>query len=85
MERTLNLIFKEKIIAIIRGIERDAILDMARAIKKGGISCLEIALDHSTAGSVRNAVSYTHLDVYKRQIVMCITAYQPADEGGTEM
>lgn len=31
MERTLNLIFKEKIIAIIRGIERDAILDMARA------------------------------------------------------
>ena len=74
MERTLNLIFKEKIIAIIRGIERDAILDMARAIKKGGISCLEIALDHSTAGSVRNA--YELITLLKKEFgeELCVGA-----------
>lgn len=74
MERTLNLILEEKIIAIIRGIDREAILDTARAIKEGGISCLEVALDHSTDSSARNtyeAIALLHRELGEE---LCIGA-----------
>ncbi len=53
MEQILDRILQEKIIAIIRGISRERILDVARAIKEGGVSCLEIALDHSSTNTIR--------------------------------
>ena len=52
MEQILDRILQEKIIAIIRGISRERILDVARAIKEGGVSCLEIALDHSSTNTI---------------------------------
>lgn len=54
MEQTLNRILEEKIIAIVRGIGREAILGTAQAIREGGVGCLEIALDHSSDETVQH-------------------------------
>ncbi len=44
----LEFIKKEKLIAIVRGVGKDYILDTAEAICNGGIHCLEITIDHET-------------------------------------
>ena len=117
-EQVLERMRREKIIAIVRGVETASIGGVALALAAGGITCMEITVDHRTqdgpeetyrsiawlrermgeavclgAGTVldeeetRRAVaagadyiispnldegvihpvSYTHLDVYKRQ------------------
>ena len=37
-----------KIIAIIRGISSENIVDLAEAIRKGGVSCAEVTFDQTS-------------------------------------
>lgn len=48
MGNALDRILEEKIISIIRGVESRHILDTAAALKAGGVSCMEITIDHSS-------------------------------------
>ena len=57
----LERILGKKIIAIIRGFKLDETLKTADAVAAGGLGLLEVPFD---------PVSYTHLDVYKRQVFM---------------
>ena len=44
-KNTLELLKQEKIIAIIRGIPSTQITDLARAIRRGGVICMEVTFD----------------------------------------
>lgn len=48
----LERIKKEKIIAIVRGISGQDIVSLAKALYKGGISCIEITFDQRTEGTI---------------------------------
>ncbi|MBU9739167.1 bifunctional 4-hydroxy-2-oxoglutarate aldolase/2-dehydro-3-deoxy-phosphogluconate aldolase [Diplocloster agilis] len=48
----LQNLLRQKIIAIVRGVRKEQIQKTADAIIKGGISCLEIAIDHTSPESV---------------------------------
>lgn len=48
----LQKLLRQKIIAIVRGVKKGQIQKTADAIIKGGISCLEIAIDHRSPESV---------------------------------
>lgn len=45
MQNTINKILKEKVIVIVRGVEREALIPFAEAIYKGGIRLLECTYD----------------------------------------
>lgn len=45
MQNTINKILKEKIVVIVRGVEREALIPFAEAIYKGGIRLLECTYD----------------------------------------
>ena len=44
----LERIYKGKVIAIVRGISSDKIVDLVGAMVKGGISCVEVTFDQSS-------------------------------------
>lgn len=46
-EQVLARMRREKIIAIVRGVKPDDMEQVARALLAGGISCMEITVDHS--------------------------------------
>ena len=46
--KLLNFVLENKIVAIIRGIESDKILDVAQALYNGGIKCMEITFDQTS-------------------------------------
>lgn len=50
-ERIIELILKEKLIAIVRGIEADKCLMLADALYKGGFRLMEITFDQKKAES----------------------------------
>lgn len=56
MANTLEQIKQEKIIAIVRGIPNDRILDLAQALRRGGIKCIEVTFDQSSDEGIRNTV-----------------------------
>lgn len=45
----INKIKEEKIIAIVRGISNDRMLDACEALSKGGVNCIEVTFDQSSA------------------------------------
>lgn len=47
-KEVLNKIFEGKIIAIVRGIHSDEVVGLAKALLKGGISCIEVTFDQSS-------------------------------------
>lgn len=52
--KILNIIIKEKIVGIIRGVPSAYILQTIQALYDGGIRCVEIAIDHKTKESIEN-------------------------------
>ena len=52
MMTTLQQILTHKIVAIIRGAEPGAVLEIARALYEGGVRCLEITLNSANAWQV---------------------------------
>ena len=47
MQKTIDLILKEKIVVIVRGVAKDKLLDFAEAAYKGGVRLLECTYDAS--------------------------------------
>ena len=45
---TLDFILEKKVIAIVRGISSGKICDLAEALVKGGLACVEVTFDHSS-------------------------------------
>lgn len=56
VENELKLIKESKIVAIIRGISSDDILNTAKALMEGGIRCMEVTFDHSSPEGMENTV-----------------------------
>ncbi len=48
-QQTINQIKKEKIIAIVRGIDQEDILPACEALCRGGIHCIEVTYNQSSA------------------------------------
>ena len=46
-QSVLERIYEEKIIAIVRGIPSTQIVDLARALAEGGVSCIEVTFDQT--------------------------------------
>ena len=46
-QSVLDRIYAEKIIAIVRGISSAQIVDLARALAEGGVSCIEVTFDQT--------------------------------------
>ncbi len=53
---TLQKIMDGKIIAIVRGIQSDKIAQLAEALVKGGITCIEVTFDQSSQEGCRNTI-----------------------------
>ena len=51
MKCVIDKIQKEKVIAIIRGVSTDKILEVANALYKGGISLVEVTFNQSNPNS----------------------------------
>ena len=52
----LQMIRKEKIVAIVRGIPSRLILDTGRALADGGICMMEVTFDHSGPEGIRETL-----------------------------
>lgn len=50
-EETIQLALKERVIAIVRGVEGARCLDLARALYEGGIRLMEVTYDQRDPGS----------------------------------
>jgi len=53
-EQIIQQVEKEKVIAIVRGVSSDRILDVAKALYDGGIRLLEVTFDQSSAEKQRD-------------------------------
>lgn len=51
MNTTLDTILQSKVIAIVRGIPGEKIVELAKAISRGGIRCIEVTFDQTTDGT----------------------------------
>jgi len=60
-KNTLEQIKKEKIIAIVRGISSDKMLDLAMAFRKGGIKCMEVTFDQSSKAGIEETLKSIRL------------------------
>ena len=52
----LAQIKEEKIIAIVRGISSDKITDLAQALRKGGMKCIEVTFDQSSPAGIEETL-----------------------------
>ena len=55
-KEVLNKILESKIIAIVRGIPSDEVVDLADALVKGGISYIEVTFDQSSEEKARDTL-----------------------------
>ena len=65
---------EEKIVAIVRGIAGDKLLDLADALYAGGISLMEVTFDHSSEEGIRNTLEGIALLTRERGETMQIGA-----------
>lgn len=56
-ESVARIIRAERLFAIVRGIAPGRIVDVTRALVKGGIGLLEVAIDHSDQNGVESVLS----------------------------
>lgn len=62
-KEVLNKILEGKIVAIVRGIPSDEVVGLAEALERGGISCIEVTFDQSSAEKAQDtlkAISNIH-------------------------
>lgn len=55
-QEVLNKILEGKIIAIVRGVPSDEVVGLAEALVKGGISCIEVTFDQSSAEKAQDTL-----------------------------
>lgn len=56
MKNVMEMILKEKIVAIIRGIHSDYIIDTVAALVKGGIHCVEVTFNAKSEDASRDTL-----------------------------
>ncbi|MBO5867357.1 MAG: bifunctional 4-hydroxy-2-oxoglutarate aldolase/2-dehydro-3-deoxy-phosphogluconate aldolase [Oscillospiraceae bacterium] len=56
MSNTFETLKQNKIIAIVRGISSDKIVDLANALSAGGIKCIEVTFDQSSPEGIQETV-----------------------------
>lgn len=61
MENTLDILKREKIVVICRGIPSDKILDMAKALHRGGLRCMEVTFDQSSQAGIDETIRSINL------------------------
>ena len=70
-QAVLNKILDGKIIAIVRGIPSEKIVDLVNAMLKGGVYCVEVTFDQSSEEAkkdtlkemcIRDSLSTVHAD-----------------------
>lgn len=71
---TLDYINKYKIIAIVRGVTTEDVIDVAEALYDGGIRLIEVAFDQSSVTCIEDAVESIRLvcEIYGDKI--CVGA-----------
>ncbi len=52
----LDRILKEKIVAVVRGVSSGQIIDLAQALEKGGVTCIEVTFDQSSEEKAKDTV-----------------------------
>jgi Entner-Doudoroff aldolase len=84
-----NLILKDKIIAICRGIYGDDLLNLAAALSKGGISFIEVTFDQSDPDNLKKtAEAIELLNTHRPEMrvgagtVLSLTQLQAAKSAG---
>lgn len=55
-KNVLDRILNGKIIAIVRGIPSEDVVDLAKALVKGGISCIEVTFDQSNEEKAKDTL-----------------------------
>lgn len=55
-KEVLNKILEGKIVAIVRGIPSDEVVGLAKALVEGGISCIEVTFDQSSAEKAQDTL-----------------------------
>lgn len=60
-DRVLEILRREKIIAILRGIPGGRVAGTAKALLEGGIRCLEVAFDHTSKEGIRDTLQSIRL------------------------
>ena len=56
-QQVLDKIINGKIVAIVRGIKSDKILDLVEAMYKGGITCVEVTFDQSSEEKMKDTLT----------------------------
>ena len=56
-QQILDKIIDGKIVAIVRGIKSDKILDLVEAMYKGGITCVEVTFDQSSEEKIKDTLT----------------------------
>ena len=54
--KVLNKILEGKIVAIVRGIPSEDVVDLAKALVKGGINCIEVTFDQSSEEKAKDTL-----------------------------
>lgn len=72
MKKTLEILKEEKVVAIVRGIPSGRILDLARALYRGGIRCIEVTFDQSSQAGIDETARCIHLLAQKPDL--CVGA-----------
>lgn len=67
----LETILESKVIAIVRGISSGQIADLARAIRAGGLRCIEVTFDHAAPGGLEDTLAAIRI---LRDTDMCVGA-----------
>ena len=55
-KEVLNKIMAGKIVAIVRGIPSDDVVELAKALVKGGINCIEVTFDQSSEEKAKDTL-----------------------------
>lgn len=73
-EQVLNRMKQEKLVAIVRGVKKEYIIKTARAILEGGITCLEITIDHKSHNAAQETYDSIRLLCEEFKDRLCIGA-----------
>lgn len=73
-ENMLQTILESKVIAIVRGISAQGMCDLAEAMRQGGLRCIEVTFDHTSAAARQETLE--SIRVLKKQFGddLCIGA-----------
>lgn len=81
-QQIIDIIKKEKIVAIVRGVPKDKILMLADALMKGGIHCMEITLDQNSQDGYKNTLESISMlcEAYKEKLLVGVGTAMTAEQ-----